>query len=105
MEDNDMEDHDQFEDLEGRVASLESRLETAQASTVDLEKSREILEERMTGIEEGGWEKRLRGLVMRVNQFQQNILQVQKLPQQLHGLQNRLGRLEQLVQPPKRMVS
>ena len=44
------------------MASLESRLETAQASTIDLEKSREILEERLTGIEEGGWEKRLRGL-------------------------------------------
>ena len=44
------------------MASLESGLETAQASTIDLEKSREILEERLTGIEEGGWEKRLRGL-------------------------------------------
>ena len=59
------------------MVSLESGLETARAETGGLEKSQEILEERLTGLEEGGWEERLRGLVMRVNQFQQNILQVQ----------------------------
>ena len=85
-----------------RMVSLESGLETARSETGRLEKSREIMEERLTGVEEGGWEERLRGLVMRVNQFQQNILQVQKLPQQLHGLRNRVGRLEKLV-PVKRV--
>ena len=85
-----------------RMVSLESGLETTRAETGGLEKSREILEERLRGLEEGGWEERLRGLVMRVNQFQQNILQVQTLPQQLQGLRNRLARLEKLV-PAKRV--
>ena len=85
-----------------RMVSLESGLETARAETEGLEKSRENLEERLTGLEQGGWEERLRGLVMRVNQFQQNILQVQRLPQQLQGLRNRLARLEKLV-PAKRV--
>ena len=84
------------------MVSLESGLETARAETGLLEKSWEILEERLRGLEEGGWEERLRGLVMRVNQFQQNILQVQTLPQQLQGLRNRLARLEKLV-PAKRV--
>ena len=86
------------------MVSLESGLETARAETGGLEKSRKTLEERLTGleVEEGGWEERLRGLVMRVNQFQQNILQVQTLPQQLHGLRNRVGRLEKMV-PAKRV--
>ena len=84
------------------MVSLESGLETARAEIGGLEKSWEILEERLTGLEEGGWEERLRGLVMRVNQFQQNILQVQRLPQQLQGLRNRLARLEKLV-PAKRV--
>ena len=93
-----------FKGLLARMVSLESGLETARAETGGLEKSRKTLEKRLTGLEEeeGGWEERLRGLVMRVNQFQQNILQVQTLPQQLHGLRNRVGRLEKLV-PAKRV--
>ena len=85
-----------------RMASFESALEAANADSKVVEESQKDLDQRLGSLEEGGWEERLRGLVMRVNQFQQNILQVQTLPQQLHGLRNRVGRLEKLV-PVKRV--
>ena len=85
-----------------RMASFESALEAANADSKVVEESQKDLDQRLGSLEEGGWEERLRGLVMRVNQFQQNILQVQTLPQQLHGLRNRVGRLEKLV-PAKRV--
>ena len=85
-----------------RMASFESALEAVNADSKVVEESQKDLDQRLGSLEEGGWEERLRGLVMRVNQFQQNILQVQRLPQQLQGLRNRLARLEKLV-PAKRV--
>ena len=109
-----------------RMASFESALEAANADSKVVEESQKDLDQRLGSLEEGGWEERLRGLVMRVNQFQQNIRQVQGnshinivievtmlipscvstkcpqqvkgIPQQLQRLQNRLARLENLVQ-------
>ena len=109
-----------------RMASFESALEAANADSKVVEESQKDLDQRLSSLEEGGWEERLRGLVMRVNQFQQNIRQVQGnchrnivievtmsipscvstkspqqvkgIPQQLQRLQNRLARLENLVQ-------
>ena len=109
-----------------RMASFESALEAANADSKVVEESQKDLDQRVGSLEEGGWEERLRGLVMRVNQFQQNIRQVQGnchrnivievtmsipscvstkspqqvkgIPQQLQRLQNRLARLENLVQ-------
>ena len=109
-----------------RMASFESALEAANADSKVVEESQKDLDQRVGSLEEGGWEERLRGLVMRVNQFQQNIRQVQEnwhinivievtmsihscvstesprqvkgIPQQLQRLQNRLARLENLVQ-------
>ena len=109
-----------------RMASFESALEGANADSKVVEESQKDLDQRLSSLEEGGWEERLRGLVMRVNQFQQNIRQVQGychrnivievtmsipscvstksprqvkgIPQQLQRLQNRLSRLENLVQ-------
>ena len=109
-----------------RTASFESALEAANADSKVVEESQKDLDQRVGSLEEGGWEERLRGLVMRVNQFQQNIRQVQEnchrnivieitmsipscvstmsprqvkgIPQQLQRLQNRLARLENLVQ-------
>ena len=60
-----------------RMASFESALESANADSKVVEESQKDLDQRLGSLEEGGWEERLRGLVMRVNQFQQNIRQVQ----------------------------
>ena len=60
-----------------RMASFESALEAANADSKVVEESQKDLDQRLRSLEEGGWEERLRGLVMRVNQFQQNIRQVQ----------------------------
>ena len=60
-----------------RMASFESALEAANADSKVVEESQKDLDQRLGSLEEGGWEERLRGLVMRVNQFQQNIRQVQ----------------------------
>ena len=60
-----------------RMASFESALEATNDSKV-VEESQKDLDQRLKSLEEGGWEERLRGLVMRVNQFQQNIRQVQR---------------------------
>ena len=109
-----------------RMASFESALEATNADSKVVEESQKDLDQRLSSLEESGWEERLRGLVMRVNQFQQNIRQVQGnshinivievtmlipscvstkcpqqvkgIPQQLQRLQNRLARLENLVQ-------
>ena len=60
-----------------RMASFESALEAANADSKVVEESQKDLDQRLGSLEEGGWEERLRGLVMGVNQFQQNIRQVQ----------------------------
>ena len=60
-----------------RMASFESALEAANADSKVVEESQKDLDQRLGSLEEGGWEERLRGLVMRVNQFQQNIRQVE----------------------------
>lgn len=97
-----LEDHggadEMLQDLMARMASFESALEAANADSKVVEESQKDLDQRLGSLEEGGWEERLRGLVMRVNQFQQNIRQVKGIPQQLQRLQNRLARLENLVQ-------
>merc|ERR1712038_1753339 len=82
-----------LQDLMARIASFESALEAANADSKVVEESQKDLNQRLGSLEEGGWEERLRGLVMRVNQFQQNIRQVKGIPQQLQRLQNRLARL------------
>ena len=62
-----------------RMASFESALEAANADSKVVEESQKDLDQRLGSLEEGGWEERLRGLVMRVNQFQQNIRQVKEI--------------------------
>ena len=96
-----------------RVASLEQGLEDISGQGGQFVVNLETVEERLVALEQGGgdWEARVRGLVLRINQFQQSVLTVQvrgrgrlspliitlqKLPQQIQQLYNRIKRLENL---------